>query len=123
MSYNTVKIEKGKGGWGTPLMVTPIQGKDKIVSITGGSIHPLALKIAELSGGTAIDGFKHPVADNEVACAVINCGGIGRCGLLTKKNILTINIYGGKPSGVMAGFMKEGLYVSGVKEENVSIAK
>lgn len=123
MGYNTAKVEKGKGGWGTPLMVTPVSGRDKIVSITGGSIHPVAKKIAELTGGIAVDGFKHPVADSEVACAVINCGGIGRCGLLTKKNILTINIYGGKPSGVMAKYMKEGLYITGVKEENVSLVK
>ena len=73
MTYKTVKVEKGRGGWGIPLLITPVPGKDKISSITGGGIHPVAQKIAELSGGTAIDGFRHPVADGEVACAVIDC--------------------------------------------------
>jgi sorbitol-specific phosphotransferase system component IIBC len=121
MTYKTVKVEKGRGGWGIPLLITPVPGKDKISSITGGGIHPVAQKIAELSGGTAIDGFRHPVADGEVACAVIDCGGTCRLGILPSKNILTININGGGPSGPFAKFIKEGLYVSGVRVENVSL--
>ncbi|MEN6339437.1 MAG: PTS sorbitol transporter, partial [Clostridiaceae bacterium] len=66
MSYRSVKINKGVSGWGKFLIVTPREGKDKVISVTGGGIHPLAKKIAELSGGVAVDGFTHPVANEEV---------------------------------------------------------
>lgn len=119
MVYKAVRVEKGPGGWGTPLIIKPTEGKNKIVSITAGKIHPIAIKIAEITGGEAVDGFKHPVANNEMACAVIDCGGTCRLGILPSKGVLTININGGGPSGPMARFIKEGLYVSGVRVDNV----
>nr|WP_311775661.1 hypothetical protein [Enterococcus gilvus] len=120
MMYKSVIVEKGAGGWGTPLTITPKEGQ-KIVSITGGSIHPVAQRIAELTGAPVVDGFKHPVADKEIACAVIDCGGVSRVGVLPKKGILTININGGGPSGPLARFIKEGVFVSGVKDKNVTL--
>ena len=122
MSYKTVKVEKGRSGWGTPLVVTPKEGQ-KIVSVTGGKIHPVAEKIAELTGAPVVDGFKNPVKDEETACAVIDCGRTCRLGILPKKGILTVNINGGGPSGPLKSFIKEGLYVSGVKPENVSLSE
>lgn len=120
MSYKKVLVEKGRNGWGTPLTIAPKEGQ-KIVCITAGSLQPIAKKIAELTGAPLVDGFKHPVRDAEIACAIIDCGGVSRLGVLPKKGILTININGGGPSGPLARFIKEGLYVSGVKEENISL--
>jgi len=47
-TYKAVKVEKGRGGWGGPLTVKPSPQKPYVVSITGGGIHPLAQRIAEI---------------------------------------------------------------------------
>ena len=56
--YRKVKISAGSRGWGGPLIIEPKPGKDLIYSVTGGGIHPIAARIAELTGGRAFDGFK-----------------------------------------------------------------
>ncbi|MGX7095192.1 PTS glucitol/sorbitol transporter subunit IIB, partial [Ruoffia tabacinasalis] len=48
MSYKKVKVNKGQGGWGKGLEIHPEGKKNKIVSVTGGGIHPVAKRIAEL---------------------------------------------------------------------------
>ena len=48
--YQSVKIVAGKGGWGGPLVLVPTETRNKIVSVTGGGVHPLAAKIAEMTG-------------------------------------------------------------------------
>lgn len=119
MVYNAVKVEKGSGGWGGPLIIKPKPGKDKILSVTGGGISPVANKMAELTGGTVIDAFKTSVPDEEVIVAVVDCGGTARCGVYPKKKILTINLTPVGQSGPLAKFITEELYVSGVTEKNI----
>lgn len=118
-NYRSVKIGKGANGWGKYLIVTPTEKKNKVVSITGGGIHPLAERIAELSGGVAVDGFKNPVSNDEVFCAVVDCGGTLRTGLFPKQGIPTVNILDGGPSGPMADYCTENNYVSGTKINNI----
>lgn len=119
MVYNAVKVEKGSGGWGGPLIIKPKPGKDKILSVTGGGISSVANKMAELTGGTVIDAFKTSVPDEEVIVAVVDCGGTARCGVYPKKKILTINLTPVGQSGPLAKFITEELYVSGVTEKNI----
>ena len=38
--YNAIKIERGSGGFGGPLIVKPEEGKDKLLFITGGGAEP-----------------------------------------------------------------------------------
>ena len=79
--YKAVKVTKGPGGWGGPLTIKP-EGKRKYVaSVTGGGIHPVAQRIADLTGAVAMDGFKGGVKFDEMACAVIDCGGTARVGV------------------------------------------
>ena len=119
--YNAVKIEKGHGGWGGPLIIQPTEKKNKIVSITGGGIDPLSKKIAQLTGAKAIDGFSNGVSDDEIACVVINCGGTLRCGVYPKKGIMTVNLTPVGQSGPLAQYIKEDIYVSGVVEKGVTL--
>ncbi len=114
--YKAVKIEKGNGGWGGPLVIEPTEKKNKVVSITGGGIAPVARRIAELTGGEAVDGFSNGVADDEMACVVINCGGTLRCGVYPKKGVMTVNLTPVGQSGPLAQYIKEEIYVSGVTE-------
>ncbi len=106
-------IAKAHGGWGTPLTVEVEGARNKVVCMTGTGVHPLAIKIAEIIGGEAVDGFRKPVPDKETACVIVNCGGSLRLGMFPKKGLKTINLNPTGPSGPFAAFCKEGLYVSG----------
>jgi len=120
-TFKSVKIEKGFSGWGGPVIVTPGGQKNKIASITGGRIHPIAQYIAELTGAEAVDGFNNPVPFEEIACAVVDCGGTLRLGLFPKNKIPTINVNAVEPSGPLAEYCTPDLYVSDVKQENISL--
>jgi PTS system glucitol/sorbitol-specific IIB component len=114
MTYKGVLVSKGSGGWGGPLYIQPTEDKKYVVSVTGGGIHPVAEKIAELTGAEAIDGFKTSIESNLMACVVIDCGGTARCGVYPKMGILTVDVTAATPSGPLASFIKEENFVSGV---------
>jgi PTS system glucitol/sorbitol-specific IIC component len=122
MAYKAVKISAGRGGWGGPLVIHPTDEKNKIVSVTGGGIDPLTRKIAEMTGGEAADGFSTGVPESQIAVVVIDCGGTARCGVYPKKRIPTVNLMQTGPSGPLAKFITEDIYVSGVKEGDLSFA-
>lgn len=108
-----VIVHKGKGGWGGPLTLIPDHKKQYVVSVTGGGIHAVAEKIAELTGTTAVDAFKNPVEKEETLVAVIDCGGTARCGTYPRMRIPTVNVKLQAPSGPLAKFMTEDIFVSG----------
>jgi len=118
--YRKIKGVKGKRGWGGPLIIEPKPGRDLIYSVTGGGIHPLAQKIADMTGGTPFDGFRSKAGFNELACAVIDCGGTARVGVYPMKKVMTIDIYNTSPSGPLMRFITEDLFVSGVNEDCLS---
>lgn len=120
--YKAVKIQKGKGGWGGPLVIQPTQEKNKIVSITGGGIDEITRYIAEMTGAEAADGFTTGIPEDQIACVVIDCGGTARCGVYPKKLIPTINLMAIGPSGPLAKYITENLYVSGVAKEDITYA-
>jgi len=112
-------VSKGSGGWGTPLEIAVDGERKKIVCMTGTGINSVTQKIADITGGEAVDGFRHPVPDKEVACVIVNCGGTLRLGMFPKKGLKTINVNPAGPSGPFAAFVKEGIYVSGVTPKNI----
>lgn len=120
--YKRVKVSASGKGWGGPLVIEPKPGKDLIYSVTGGGIHPIAQKIAELSGGRPFDGFNSSAGFDEIACAVIDCGGTARVGVYPMKKVPTIDIYPTSPSGPLAKFITEDIFVSGVKIETIELA-
>jgi PTS system glucitol/sorbitol-specific IIC component len=120
--YKAIKISAGRGGWGGPLVIQPTDEKNMIVSVTGGGIDPLTKKIAEMTGAEAVDGFTKGVAESKIAVVIIDCGGTARCGVYPKKRIPTINLMQTGPSGPLAKFITEDIYVSGVKAEDLSFA-
>ena len=120
--YNSLKIVAGNGGWGGPLVLVPTDMRNKIVSVTGGGVHPLAAKIAEMTGCTAVDGFSTGVPDEEILLAVVDCGGTARCGVYPKKGILTANVLPVGKTGPLAQFITKELYVSAVDLSCLSLA-
>lgn len=119
--YQSIHVNKGQGGWGTGLDLTPSEPRTKVVSITGGGIHPVALKIAELSGAEAVDGFKNSISEEEMMCVVIDCGGTARIGVYPMKRIPTVDILPSSPSGPLAKHITEDIFVSGVKPEDIMV--
>ena len=73
--WNSIKIVKGSGGWGGPIVVTPTEEKHKVVYVTGGNRPDIVDTIVELTGMEAIDGFKTAIPDEEIALAIVDCGG------------------------------------------------
>ena len=120
--YKAVKISQGPQGWGGPLVIKPDAQRDKIVAVTGGGIPPIARRIAEMTGGIAVDGFRQPPPESEMACVIVDCGGTARCGVYPRKRIPTINLTPVGQSGPLAQFITEDIYVSGVKEANIQMA-
>ncbi|TWT07688.1 PTS sorbitol transporter subunit IIB [Planococcus sp. CPCC 101016] len=120
--YKSIVVKAGSGGFGGPLHVTVNEKKNKIVNITGGTMSSVAEKVAEVSGGELVDGFRTGVPEEEIACVIIDCGGTLRAGLYPKKRIPTINIMATGQSGPMAKFITEDIYVSAVKPDNISVA-
>ncbi|HRE28023.1 MAG TPA: hypothetical protein PK954_15390 [Anaerolineales bacterium] len=121
--YKKVRIKKGPRGWGGPLVVQPKPGKDLIYSVTGGGIHPVAQRIADLSGGKPFDGFKSKAGFEEIAVAVIDCGGTARVGVYPMKKVLTVDIHPTSPSGPLMRFITEELFVSGVRPEDIEVVE
>jgi len=118
-TYPSVFVRKGTGGWGRGLTLRRTETRNKVLSVTGGGIHPVAQRIAELTGAEAIDGFRVNVPDEEVICAVINCGGTARIGVYPRKRIPTVDVYPGAPGGPLAQFITEDIFVSDVGLDEV----
>ena len=121
-TFKAVKISRGNTGWGGPLVIEPTAQRDKVVSVTGGGIHPVAQLIADMTGATAVDGFKAPPIESEMAVVVVDCGGTARCGVYPRKRIPTVNLTPVGQAGPLAQFITEDIYVSGVKPANVTMA-
>ena len=120
--YKAVKIHKVPGGWGGPLTIKPTSDRPYIYSVTGGGIHPLAARIAELTGGEAFDGFSSSKPFDQIAVAVIDCGGTARIGVYPMKKVPTVDIHATSPAGPLAMFITEDLLVTGVKLDNINPA-
>jgi PTS system glucitol/sorbitol-specific IIC component len=121
-TYKAVKISRGNAGWGGPLVIEPTAQRNKVVSVTGGGIHPIAAQIAEMTGAEAVDGFRAPPIESEMAVVVVDCGGTARCGVYPRKRIPTVNLTPVGQSGPLAQFITEDIYVSGVKPANITMA-
>ncbi len=121
--YRAIVVRQGSGGWGGPLTLVPSEEKHKIVSVTGGGIHPVAAKIAEMTGCEAVDGFSTGVPDAEILAVVVDCGGTARCGVYPKKKVFTLNVLPVGKTGPLAKFITEDLYVSAVTENSLSYAE
>lgn len=121
--YRSIKIDKGQGGWGGPLIITPTEEKHKFIYVVGGGERPAIVDlIAELTGMEAVNGFKTSIPDNETALAIIDCGGTLRCGIYPQKNIPTVNIIPTGKSGPLAKYIHEDIYVSNVGVNQISLA-
>lgn len=118
--YKSIRINRGTNGWGGPLIITPTETKNKILVVTTDGFPPLAEHIADMTGCQLVDGFKTILPEEEVVLAIIDCGGIARCGIYPKNGIPTMNLNATGKCGPLAQFMTEDLYVSDVKENNIS---
>lgn len=118
--YNSIKVTKGSGGFGGPLVITPTEEKHKFIYVVGGGEKPeIVDKIVELTGMEAVNGFKTSIPDNEIALAIIDCGGTLRCGIYPKKRIPTINIIPTGKAGPLAQYITEENYVSNVGKAQI----
>lgn len=121
--YHKVHVAPGARGWGVGLDVEPAPGKDLIYSVTGGGIHPVAQKIADLTGGRTFDGFKSKAGFDEIAVAVIDCGGTARIGVYPMKGVLTVDVHATSPAGPLMRFINEENFVSGVTPDDIQLVK
>lgn len=119
MKKPVVKITHGANGWGGPLIVSETSTQKVVASVTGGTIHPLAQKIADLLNVPVVDAFNNKVEPETMIIAVVDCGGTLRCGVYPKMGVKTIDIHPISPSGPLAKFITQDNFVSGVKEENI----
>ena len=122
-NYRKVMVKPGVRGWGKGLVIAPKPGRDLIYSVTGGGIHPVAQRIADLTGGRTFDGFKSKAKFEEIACAVIDCGGTARIGVYPMKGVLTVDVHGASPSGPLMRFITEENFVSGISVTDIEVVE
>lgn len=121
--FKSIVVNKGNGGFGGPLTITPTAEKNKFIYVTGGGEKPeIVDKIVELTGMEAVNGFKTSIPDSEIALAIIDCGGTLRCGIYPKKGIPTINIIPTGKSGPLAQYITEDIYVSNVGLQQIALS-
>jgi PTS system glucitol/sorbitol-specific IIC component len=121
--YKSVIVERGNGGYGGPLTITPTAERNKIVYIVGGGAKPDVVdRLCELTGAEPVNGFATSVPDDQIAAVVIDCGGTLRCGIYPKKGIQTINVMPTGKTGPLAQFINESIYVSAVDVAQVKAA-
>lgn len=120
--YKPVIVRAGRGGWGGPLKIEPNEKRKVVACITGGGIHPVAQRIADLTGAEAFDAFKSTVPFDQMACAVIDCGGTARVGVYPMKGVPTIDVHATSPAGPLAMHIKEENFASGVTVDDVEEA-
>ena len=119
--YHTITITRGDGGYGGPLTIAPTEERHIVLYMTGGGLEPEPLaKIVALSGMEPVNGNQETCPDEEVALAIIDCGGTLRGGIYPGKGIPTVNILATGKSGPLAKYMTEDMYVSAVTSECVS---
>ena len=70
-----------------------------------------------------VNGNVETCPDEEVALAIIDCGGTLRCGIYPGKGIPTVNLLATGKSGPLAKYMTEDMYVSAVTSREVSAAE
>lgn len=121
--YNAIKIVKGAGGFGGPLVVKPEEGKDKLVYICAGAEPDIVSHICKLTGATPVNGFKTSVPDSEIFLVIIDCGGTLRCGIYPQKRIPTINVNPVGQSGPLAKYIVEDIYCSGVGVNEIALVE
>ncbi len=122
-NYRSITIKKGSGGYGGPLTITPTREKHKFIYVTGGGERPeIVDKIEELTGMESVNGFKTSIPDEEIALAIIDCGGTLRCGIYPQKGIYTVNIVPTGKSGPLAKYINEEIYVSAVGLNQIQLA-
>lgn len=115
-----MKIVKGNGGFGGPLVLGVDGEKDKVMYVTGGHKPAIVDKICEITGATAVNGFETSVPEEEIMVAVIDCGGTLRCGIYPQKKIPTVNIMATGKSGPLRQYITEDIYVSNVDVDQVT---
>lgn len=121
-TYHSIIVYKGAGGFGGPLVITPTAEKNKFIYITGGGERPAIVdRIEELTGMESVNAFKTTIPDEEVALAIVDCGGTLRCGIYPKKGIPTINIVATGKSGPLAKYISEDIYVSAVTIDQIQL--
>lgn len=121
--YNAIKIVKGAGGFGGPLVVKPEEGKDKLVYICAGAEPEIVSHICKLSGATPVNGFKTSVPDSEIFLVIVDCGGTLRCGIYPQKRIPTINVNPVGQAGPLAKYIVEDIYCSAVGVDEITLAQ
>ncbi len=102
---NQIIITKGSGGYGGSLVIKPTDKKNKVMYITGGNEPAILKRIVELTGLIPVNGFKTKVPDEEIAVAIVDCGGVVRCGVYPQKGIPTVNTRNTGKAGPFAKFI------------------
>lgn len=122
--YNSIRVEKGQGGWGGPLTITPTEKKNRFIYVVGGGEKPAIVdRIEELTGMEGVNGFSTSIPEDEIALAIIDCGGTLRCGIYPQKGIPTLNIIPTGKSGPLAQYITEDIYVSNVGVKQIQLAE
>ncbi len=121
--YSKAKITHGPGGWGGPVIIEPVSGRDLVVSLTRARSHGCARYIADVTGATLFDGLALQAPVEQTIAVVIDSDDMELVSSWIRQGVPVVSMLPTEPSGSLLAAVTESMFVSGVRTSGLDIVR